>query len=232
MYILLTAATTFEIQPTMDHLAGIDNPLPGRKDQEDRITVLITGVGGMAATWALTHQIGLRKPDLIIQAGIAGTFTNRPLGDVVAVGGEIVGDLGVWEKDSFRTLFDMKFADPDKAPYTAGILVNPYKELLDLTCLDIVLSSSVNEITTSAERIRWHQQNTGAIVESMEGASLHYVCLQENVPFLQIRAVSNKVGIRDKTQWDIRSSIANLNAKLIPLLETLLGKDKNVLKLS
>ena len=97
-------------------------------------------------------------------------------------------------------------------------MVNPYRPLLGLTGLPCVGALTVNEITTNPDRISWYQQNTTAVVESMEGAALHYVCLQAGIPFLQLRAVSNAVGVRDKTKWDIKLAITRLNEALIPLL--------------
>ena len=64
----------------------------------------------------------------------------------------------------------------------------------------------------------------------MEGAALHYVCLQENIAFLQLRSVSNDVGVRDKTKWDIRSAIDRLNEQLIRLLEQLHKQDNSILE--
>ena len=55
----------------------------------------------------------------------------------------------------------------------------------------------------------------------MEGGPLHYVCLQMGVPFLQLRSVSNTVGVRDKTQWNIPLAIARLNEELIDLFKKL-----------
>lgn len=55
----------------------------------------------------------------------------------------------------------------------------------------------------------------------MEGAALHYVCLQEHIPFLQIRAVSNDIGQRDKSKWDFKASIATLNKELTNILQCL-----------
>ena len=52
----------------------------------------------------------------------------------------------------------------------------------------------------------------------MECAALHYVCLQQNVPFLQIRSVSNEVGERDKSKWKIKEAVENLNNELIKIL--------------
>ncbi len=55
----------------------------------------------------------------------------------------------------------------------------------------------------------------------MEGAALHFVCLRERIPFLQLRTISNKIGERDKTKWNIGLAILNLNAELILLLNEL-----------
>jgi futalosine hydrolase len=58
-------------------------------------------------------------------------------------------------------------------------------------------------------------------VESMEGAALHYVCLSEKIPFLQLRGVSNYAGERNKSKWKLKEAIGNLNKELIRLLEDL-----------
>lgn len=213
MHILLAAATTFEIQPSIDALASRPGSGP------HRIEPLITGVGGMATAWALMRHIGHNRPDMIIQAGIAGTFRERLPGEVLVVGEDEPADTGVWEEGRFKTLFDLRLADANAAPYSSGRLVNPHRRLMALTGLETVAGLTVNEITTSIERIRWYQQNTPAVVESMEGASLHYICLQEHVPFLQLRSVSNAVGVRDKTRWDIRGAIVSLNECLLALLD-------------
>jgi len=39
------------------------------------VEVLITGVGAVAATYMLTHHLQKKQPGLVIQAGIAGSFT-------------------------------------------------------------------------------------------------------------------------------------------------------------
>lgn len=213
MHILLAAATAFEIQPTIDALGNRPDAGP------HRIQPLITGVGGIATMWSLMRQVGSDRPDLIIQAGIAGTLQHRQPGEVLVVAEDTQADIGVWEDHRFKTIFDMQLADGNSVPYTHGRLINPYRRLMDLTNLEAVPALTVNEITTSSERIRWYQQNTTAVVESMEGAPLHYIGLQERMPFLQLRSISNTVGVRDKTQWDIRGAIAALNKQLIALLE-------------
>ena len=78
---------------------------------------------------------------------------------------------------------------------------------------------TVNEITTLPGRIALLQQKYNCDIESMEGAALHYVCLQQQTSFMQFRAVSNFVGERDKNKWKLRESIQNLNDTLIHLVQ-------------
>jgi futalosine hydrolase len=164
------------------------------------------------------RQIDSERPALIVQAGIAGCLTDRPPGEVVVADEDQFADQGVWEEGRFKSLFDMRLADRDAFPFTRGQLVNPYPRLLARTALPRVGALTVNEITTNPERISWYQQNTAAVVESMEGAAFHYACLQKSVPFLQLRSVSNAVGVRDKKKWDIRLAIARLNEALVRLM--------------
>lgn len=79
----------------------------------------------------------------------------------------------------------------------------------------------MNEISTKKDRIAYYQERYKAGIESMEGAALHYVCLQENIGFLQLRAASNYIGDRNKKNWRLATAIGHLNAKLIQLLENL-----------
>jgi len=55
----------------------------------------------------------------------------------------------------------------------------------------------------------------------MEGAAFHYVCLQQHIPFIQIRSISNIVGVRDKNKWKMKEAIESLNKKLIETIELL-----------
>ena len=55
----------------------------------------------------------------------------------------------------------------------------------------------------------------------MEGASLHFIGRDLTIPFMQIRAVSNYVGERDKTKWKIDLAISNLHNELTKLLKQL-----------
>ena len=224
MYILLAAATSFEIQPAIEFLR---ERAPGPEGHE--WGVLVTGIGSVAATHSIMRQIGRVRPDIIIQAGIAGCFTGRPAGDVVVVNEEAPGDTGVWEEKRFRTLFDLGLVGKDHPPFTNGYLVNPYRTLLGLSGLEGVRGVTVSTITTDPAKIGWFQQNMAPVVESMEGAALHYACLEEKIAFVQYRSVSNEIGERDKTKWDFKAAIGNLNERLIDLVRMLDQRGREVI---
>jgi futalosine hydrolase len=222
MYILLASATAREIQPLTSFLEGSLFRLGGHET-----SVLTTGVGSLSAAYSLMSSLTVRRPDLVIMAGIAGCFTGKKAGDLVVIREETQGDLGVWEDRRFRTLTDLGLQAGDTPPFSNGLLVNPYSKLLDFTGLEQARGITVNEISTDPARIEWLQQNMRPVVESMEGAALHYVGLQENIPFLQIRSVSNEIGVRDKSRWDIGAALDTLNSALIDLLTRLAGMDGN-----
>jgi futalosine hydrolase len=226
MYILLTAATNFEIQATIEFIKK-----NGLGIGEHEFDILITGAGMVPATYCLTHTIGKRRPHFIIQAGIAGCFTDKKLCETVIVKEDLLGDVGVWEDKKFKNLFDLNLAGKNDTPFTNGMLINPWKTLLSIGSLENVRGITINEISTSPEKIKWFKLNYNPVVESMEGAALHYVCLHEKIPFLQIRSISNYIGERDKKKWDITGAITNLNADLISLLTELSTKDETYFRL-
>lgn len=222
MHILLTAATAFEIQPVVDFLRS-QAPIQGKPESfvfnGHRVQVLISGIGIMSTTYSLTEYLHHHSPGYIFQAGIAGSFSGEiPVPSLVLVKEEIMGDLGAAEKDGFNDLFDLGFLQPNEDVYTNKSLINPHTGDWARFNLPFVKSITINEITTQPARISLLQQKYQPVVESMEGAALHYVCLKKSIPFMQLRAISNKVGERDKTRWKIKEAIAVLNEEVKEIL--------------
>ncbi len=183
--------------------------------------VLITGVGMMATTYSLTRAILNKRPDFIFQAGVAGCLDKTlPLTKIVLIEKENIGDLGVEENRSFKTLFDLALLDHNSFPWQNGKLVNNI-DALKSAGLTVVDGVTVNEISTNPERIAYYKNQLGSSVESMEGAALHYTALHEKIPFLQMRSLSNFAGERDKSKWEIKAAIDNLNQTILKYLEKL-----------
>ena len=61
----------------------------------------------------------------------------------------------------------------------------------------------------------------GALCESMEGAAAAHVCALHDVPFLEVRGVSNLVEDRNRTTWKIAEAAAAAQAVALRLAETL-----------
>lgn len=214
MNILLIAATRAEIAPLTEYIAGNWESLEGQRYEKNGYTVeiLFAGVGMVATAYALTRALSQTRFDLVIQAGIAGTFDRTlPLGSVVFVSSEMFGDLGAEDAYNFIDVFDLGFAEGDKPPFSDKRLLTPVTGITSAIQLPRVSAISVNTVTGSSFTAESRSLRTGCQTENMEGAALHYVCLKEGVPFIQIRAISNYVEARDKSKWKIGEAVANLN---------------------
>lgn len=217
MRVVITAATIGEWMPAYAALDPVYS-----KSKRLKITFHQGGVGLLASAFSLTKLVYEEKPDLIIQAGIAGTFdTAMPLGKVLVIKDESLGDTGVQEEGKWRDIFDLKLEKPGYPPFEKRRLPNPWLTEYNLLKLPEVSAITINAITTGEKRIHQLIKKYDPVIESMEGAALHYVCRQTNIPFLQIRAVSNYIGERDKSKWKIRESIEALNDTLLKYIDKL-----------
>ena len=206
MNVLIVAATEFEIGPWLNR-NNSHNPIAD---------VLITGVGMTATAFTLTKHLQNRKYDLIIQAGVGGSYTeDLGLGDVVFVSSDQFGDAGAEDQDKYLDLFEMGLLTENQFPFSAKKLINPLEVVSNRIVLPQVSGLTVNTVSGSERTIKLRKEKYGCQVESMEGAAFHYVCLQEGVAFAQVRAISNYVMPRDKSQWQMKDAIFNLNNWLI-----------------
>jgi futalosine hydrolase len=221
----IVSATQQEVQPLIDYckksfaekgnLSFIINP-------ELHLCISIHGVGIASSTYHIT-KICATKPTCVIQAGIAGTFNNmHAIGNVYCVGADRFADIGAQDVDNFIDAYEMNLIDGNAHPYSNGWLFNtelPYPVFF--TGLMHVNAVTVNTVSGNANTIAMLTNKYKPTLESMEGASLHLVCLQEKISFLQLRAVSNLVEVRDVSKWNIPLAIQNLNMILVEFVEGL-----------
>ena len=192
MKILIVAATDFEME----------------KDQFSAHDILITGVGILETTLELTKKLALNRYDLVINAGIAGSFDNKiKIGDVVEVTEDILSELGYEEN---KTFFEFKnFSVRNK------FTVDSKTDLLK------VKSITVNTVSDNKSTIKKIKNRLNPDIETMEGAAVFRVCNDFNIPCIQIRSVSNFVGERNKKDWNIDLAIKNLNLSLNKIILSL-----------
>jgi futalosine hydrolase len=224
MKILIVASTRFEIRPLTDKFAFVqkeDDSLEHYQFHNDKVDILITGIGMTPTAFYLGKQLPGSNYDLVINAGICGSFSDSlPIGKVVNVTEETFCELGAENNDQFIPIFELGLMDPDEPPFRSGKLLNNTTPIGSaLRELDRVRGITSNTVHGHPETIRKIREQFNPDVESMEGAAFFYACLVSGVPFHQIRSISNFVEERDKSKWDIPLALANLNKTVFEILK-------------
>jgi futalosine hydrolase len=179
--------------------------------------ILITGVGMVQTVFYLTKILNDNKYDLILNAGIAGSFKgNLNLGQVVEVVFDTFSEIGAEDGDKFISVFEMGLISKDSFPYTNGKLHSDAKLEFKLEKLSGITVNKVHGNKINIERII---SEFNPDVESMEGAAVFYVSLMNGVKCQHIRAISNYVEKRNKSNWNIPFAIDSLNNFLISYIE-------------
>lgn len=214
--ILVVAATREE--------AGVLKKISGLLPDGDRyvygnlrISILITGVGSMATSWALSKWLASgHKPDLAINIGIAGSFKdNIRTGEVVVPVSDCFADSGIETDKGFLTLGEAGLEDPDKFPFKSGRIIAENRYItLALSRLKAVNAITVNTASGSTATIQKHINKFNPDIETLEGATFFYICSGEKIPFLALRSISNRVEPRNKDSWDIPLALDSLSGKL------------------
>jgi futalosine hydrolase len=218
MRVIITAATNGEWMPSFQKI----NPAYAGTNKRFSVGFHESGIGLLASSVSLMKMFVQETPSLIIQVGIAGCFDKKvPLGKVFAVKDDFAGDIGVIENKVWKDLFDLKLDKANDAPYEKKSLPNPWLSQYNLLKLPTKKGVTVNTISTDKNKIDLYSGRYKATLESMEGAALHYMGRDLNIPFIQIRAVSNYVGERNKAKWNMQEAIYNLNETLLQYLDAL-----------
>jgi futalosine hydrolase len=156
------------------------------------------------------------RPDLVINAGIAGSFKSefKP-GDVVVPVSDCFADTGIETAGGFQTLFEAGLEDPDRFPFSKGKINAGNKFITMATSrLRPVNAITVSTVTGSALTIERLTAKFNPDIETMEGATFFYICSRERLYFLAFRGVSNRVEPRNRDKWNIPLALDNLSEKL------------------
>ena len=205
MKVLITAATPEELLVARQLVAVAP----------DTYHCAVTGIG-LAPT--VYHTLKCLHPgcyDMAINIGIAGSFTERlPVGSVCCVQREYFGDCGIQTPAGFLTLFDERLLSENTFPFVDGALHAPAQPLRLAAGVPLATGITVHTASGEQQRIAGLQARFSPDIETMEGAAFFYVCLQEKIPFLALRAISNRVEPRDKSKWNIPQALQHLGEAL------------------
>jgi len=213
MKILLVSASLQEITPfltfnALDHASEKNHKIYGHS-----IHILVTGVGMISTAYALTKEIS-NKYDLVINVGIAGTYNDGiQIGEVVNVKQDCLIEMGAEDGNEFidfPTLgFEGAYSTTSAFQFPAALNIKSVRGI------------TVNKVHGNEISISHIKKLFNPDVESMEGAAVLYVCEKENIPCIQLRAISNKVEKRNKNNWNIPIALQHLSATLTDLIKIL-----------
>jgi futalosine hydrolase len=181
------------------------------------IELMVGGVGAISTAWNFSQWLAInKKPDLAINAGIAGSYREEyPVGSVVMPVTDCFADAGIEDGDKFITLYEAGLAGKDEFPFRNGLLQSENRYCEELSeILNTVDAITVNTATGSEKTKKRLIRKFNPGIETMEGAAFFYICARERIPFVAIRSVSNMVERRDRDKWNIPLAIDNMTFAL------------------
>ncbi|MFF6786560.1 futalosine hydrolase [Streptomyces sp. NPDC012510] len=197
----------------------------GRRKHEHEHDLLAAGVGpalAAASTAAALTAAALegRPYGLVVSAGIAGGFLpEAPLGSLVLADAITAADLGAQTPDGFVPVTELGFGTVTHRPPQDLV-----RAAATATGARVGTVLTVSTVTGSAERATaLRARHPGALAEAMEGFGVAEAAAAHTTPVLELRAVSNPVGPRDRAAWRIGDALAALTeafGKLTAVLES------------
>jgi futalosine hydrolase len=189
----------------------------------DKFDVHLAGVGPALAAARTAKALAAADYGLVISAGIAGGFIGRAeVGSLVVATEIVAADLGAQTTDGFLTLDELGFGSTHiSAESSLAIRVTEALRAAGLSVHNgpvLTVSTATGTAATALERA---SQVPGATAEGMEGFGVATAALEQGLPILEIRAISNPVGPRDREAWRIKEALEALEAASAILLEVL-----------
>ncbi|MGW6058352.1 futalosine hydrolase [Streptomyces sp. NPDC055189] len=178
------------------------------------------GVGPAAAAAHTAAALARTSYDLVISAGISGGFLpDAPIGSLVFADEITAADLGAETPDGFLPVTELGFGAVTHRPPLSLV-----RELAGACGGLTGTVLTVSTVTGSAERAAGlRRRHPRALAEAMEGFGVAEAAAAYALPVLEIRAVSNAVGPRDRAAWRIGEALGALGGafgKFAPVLES------------
>lgn len=190
----------------------------GKIDQVD-VIVLLSGIGKVSAAAGATLLIELYKPNFVINTGTAGGLSNAEIHNIVLAEEVAYHDVDL-------TGFGYQLGQQAQMPPTFkadknGLILakKVCEEYQQKTLCGLIVSG--DSFINDPNRLQQISTNfPKALAVEMEAAAISQVCHLFNIPFLVLRAISDKAGEGDTKSYDtfVKSAgklSANININLI-----------------
>lgn len=176
----------------------------------DDVHVLSTGIGPVEASAAVAAALARRRYDLVVNAGIAGTF-----GRVAKIGDGIVVAEDTMELD-LETGAELRLPEGVALVNTACSDAALVKKLRE-RAFAVLRGITVARVTCTDATAR-RLSARGAQVESMEGFAVLRAAERAGIRAIEVRGISNRCGDRNASGWDFAAGVLGLARVLDALL--------------
>ena len=185
--------------------------------------VVVSGIGAVNAALSTYAAVLEESPTLILNVGIGGAYPKSGLeiGETACSSAFIYAGLGAQDGADFLDLERLGFAiHPEtfnRIPAWDG--ARAWATNSNIRCGDFL---TLETVTGNLETLsKLEQRFPDALIEGMEGAGVAHAALRLQIPALEVRSVSNFVGLRDRSSWHIRDALLSCRDTLergLPLL--------------
>jgi len=205
------------------------------KFQGKDIILAATGIGKVNAaitTAVLTQRFPVSA---VIFFGVGGAYPGSGLsvGDVAVASREIYGDEGVidsrgWHsmkkigiplvRSGKKTFFNEYPLSSFPLPARSASKTASAEEVPFNTQKGTFVT--VSSATGAMSRAKELEKRFRAICENMEGAAVAHLCALHTIPLLEVRGISNMVGVRDKRKWNLKLATRNCQQFVLNVLRS------------
>lgn len=204
------------VQAEMDAvLRGLSLAVPGgaaAREAAPAIQVRLAGVGPASAAAATAAELAGGAYDLVISAGIGGGFAEHaPVGSLAIASEIVAADLGAETPEGFSDVEKLGFGSA-RVPVDADLSARWADLLLaaGLPCCrgPVLTLSTVTGTAATAKLLA--ERVPGAVAEAMEGHGVAVAAHRLGLPVMEIRAISNAIGPRQRELWRIGDALKAL----------------------
>lgn len=182
---------------------------------EENILAYAGGIGKVNAAMAAQLCIDRFHPDFILNAGVAGSFLDLPIGTVVVakdfiqhdVDTSAVGDpVGLVSTVNVRN-FATQYEEIRKVLNAQGVA----HEVGTVATGDVFL--------VRGQRANWIKETFAPTLCEMEGGAIAQVCMRNNVSFGAVKSVSDRLTMENSHEeyFNFGEAMAKLNSYVLPL---------------
>lgn len=216
----LAMATALEMRAVLDGLGlALEPPAEMEAVEVDargrRLRLLVTGVGPINAAMAAGRHLANGDVAGLLNLGLAGSFdlAKHPLGDAVLVDREIWPEYGLRSRqgvDARGLAFPLLRHASGDIHHSIDLLPDDAAQTMNLrvAALPRATGLTVAGVSADPDTARHMAETYAADVENMEGFALALACRRLDIPFLEMRSISNLVGKRDG--WRIPEALTTL----------------------